>query len=313
MKLPIRGQIFLTLAALVLCLSSMKKMRGKNTQLGTRDILRGRGLDDASSSQISTYQRLRLTPDAYLCEYGFKNFNQDDWNIHFSLNRAGLARYERSFGYTRSGVNLLSSWKKEALRAGMPPPKAQAEYQRKLAAYFTRSGFKISGPHTVEVNMPALVKENAAPLRSVAAIFERIGSQRNYDSDDLIGAVTAMVQTAVRYKETPQTYNGRDIGGVLPPLEVLAKGWGDCDTKSGLLAAILANWPRARMVGVAAPDHYLMGVLRIPQPGDYYVQYKGLQYILIEAAGPAWLPPGTVFDYTASILRASDYKIEPFF
>jgi hypothetical protein len=151
-------------------------------------------------------------------------------------------------------------------------------------------------------------------LKPLALAFDRIAAEKSYDSESLVGAVTAMVQTALHYKIPPQLENGRHTGGILPPVMALVRGWGDCDTKTGLLASLLANWPRMRMVGISVPGHYLMGVLRIPGHGDAFIEYQGLQYVLIEPAGPAWLSPGTVGEDTMPMLQgAAGFKIEPFF
>ena len=57
-----------------------------------------------------------------------------------------------------------------------------------------------------------------------------------------------------------------------------------------------------------------MGVLQIPDQGDVFIEYQGLKYVLVEPAGPAWLPPGRVGDETTAKLNAPDgYKIDAFF
>ena len=67
-------------------------------------------------------------------------------------------------------------------------------------------------------------------------------------------------------------------------------------------------------VGVAVPGHYLMAVRRLPGKGDLFVRHEGLEYVLIEPAGPAWLEPGRVGTHTAELLKGSEgYKVEPFF
>ena len=107
--------------------------------------------------------------------------------------------------------------------------------------------------------------------------------------------------------------NGLHTGGLLPPARALLSGWGDCDTKTGLLAAILGNWNTARMVGIAVPGHYLMAIRRLPGKGDMFVRHEGLEYVLVEPAGPAWLEPGQVGVNTAAILSGGEgYQIEPF-
>ncbi|HVE13871.1 MAG TPA: hypothetical protein VNI01_10790, partial [Elusimicrobiota bacterium] len=100
-------------------------------------------------------------------------------------------------------------------------------------------------------------------------------------------------------------------GGVLPPLKALVMGQGDCDTKSAVIASVLKNWPNLRMVGLEIPDHYLMAVHRIPRRGEAYVEFQGLPYVMIEAAGPAWLAPGSVGEYTENFIQSGkDFQIQ---
>jgi len=67
------------------------------------------------------------------------------------------------------------------------------------------------------------------------------------------------------------------------------------------------------MIGINVPDHYLMGVARVPQRGEAFLQYGGEPYVLLEAAGPAWLPPGSISDYSRDVLGTmQDVRIDPF-
>jgi hypothetical protein len=151
-------------------------------------------------------------------------------------------------------------------------------------------------------------------VKPIAQVFDRYATQHRYQSIDIIGAVLSFAQTAVKYKEPEDVYKGKHTGGILPPITTVVMGWGDCDTKTALVSSILSNWGQMRMVGVSVPGHYLMGVLQIPDKGDMYVEFKGLQYILLEPAGPGWMPPGKVADETVAQLNASDgYKMYPFF
>ena len=68
------------------------------------------------------------------------------------------------------------------------------------------------------------------------------------------------------------------------------------------------------MVGIAVPGHYLMAIRRIPGKGDMFVRYEGLEYVLVEPAGPAWLEPGQVGVHTKELLAGREgYRVEPFF
>jgi hypothetical protein len=126
--------------------------------------------------------------------------------------------------------------------------------------------------------------------------------------------VLSFAQTAVNYKNVDPLYKGKHTAGFLLPITTIVLGWGDCDTKTAMVASILSNWAQMRMIGIAVPGHYLMAVLQIPDKGDMFVEYQGLQYILLEPAGPGWFPPGQVAEETANQLNASDgYQIFPFF
>lgn len=275
-------------------------------------------------------QRLSQTPDAYMAAYSFKNFNGDRLNINFSLKKAAWKQYESGFGYYKKDIAEIDNWlnnaRQGAYQYAVKNHKTQAqmdvalkaldkEKERKVQEYMISRGFRLLPNNTVTVDVPGVVKRNAPLLNSLAGAFDSVGSKRGYDSENLIGAAASMVQTALIYREPPTIDpDGRHTGGILQPATALLKGWGDCDTKTTLLASILANWPQMRMVGVAVPHHYLMGVLRIPNRGEVFVEHDGLQYVLVEPAGPAWLPPGQVAQTTIPLLEGMDgYRIDPLF
>ena len=127
-----------------------------------------------------------------------------------------------------------------------------------------------------------------------------------------MGAVSAMVQTALRYEIPADRAGTKVTGGVLPPPKTLVLGQGDCDTKTALLASVLKNWPNLKMVGLEIPGHYLMAVHRIPRKGEVFIEYEGLPFVMIESAGPAWLAPGTVGDATRTYLESgNEFRIQP--
>lgn len=289
--------------------------------------------DQASGTEPSggprTFQRLRKTQQACFAEYGFQNFNRDLLQVQHQVPRKVFEEYDAAFGYSKEDVAEIDAWHEQARQGAykfaLKSNKGQAqldaamghlkaERDKKIKDYMLSKGFRIMPGNIVEVDVPVMVNRNAPVLKALALSFDKIAQARHYDSENLIGAVTSMVQTALLYRIPPPLQGKKHTGGLLPPLSVIVDGWGDCDTKTLLLSSILANWPHMRMVGVAVPHHYLMGVLRIPNKGDVFVEYQGLQYVLIEPAGPAWLPPGQVGIDTIPMLQASQgYKIEPFF
>ena len=98
--------------------------------------------------------------------------------------------------------------------------------------------------------------------------------------------MAAFVQS-MAYKipaDVRRTRSGKMIrtGGVTMPIETLYNGHGDCDTKSLLLASILANVPRQRVIFLMGNSHLFVGVRGIPRLNDHYVNIRGTKYILIE-------------------------------
>lgn len=287
------------------------------------------GSPESSTSNGAT-QRLRQAGDRLSATYSFRNFVNDRVTVEFSLSKPVYEKYDASFGYYKKDLAGFDAWlntaRQGAYKYAVANHKSQAqlnaalagldrERERKIQEYMTEHGFRILPGHVVSVDVPGVVKKNAPILNSIARAIDQIANQQGYDSSGIIGTGASLVQTAMIYRQPSDVEpDGKHNGGILPPAAALLKGWGDCDTKTALLASILANWPQMRMVGVAVPDHYLMAVLRIPDKGDAFVEYNGLQYVLIEPAGPAWLPPGHVADTTIALLESSEgHRIDPLF
>ncbi len=286
--------------------------------------------DDGGGSGPKTYQRIKKTADRRVASYGFSNFNRDRIEISYSIPESQFQPYNQSFGYKKEDIAELRALrdrrKQQAFAEATKKGQSQAQFNAVLAGldkqydadlkkYLADHGFRMEKNNVVTVDMPALVRKNAAFVKPISMEFDKFAMARRYRSNEIIGAVLSFVQTALRYKQPDPVYKGKHTGGLLLPLTAVVMGWGDCDTKSGLMASILSNWGQMRMVGVGVPGHYLMGVLQIPEKGDVFVQYGGLQYVLVEPAGPAWFPVGQVADTTMTLLRngGEGYRIEPFY
>jgi hypothetical protein len=292
-----------------------------------------RTFEQASSAPVKlsdrAYQRIGVSGDMQFCEYGFSNFNSDFLKINYQLPRKALQDYCAAYGYDDAEIRRLDREHQRSYEGAVGFARSHSlsqgqldallknidrQYRLNLKVYMAGRGFKIEPGNIALVDMPDLVKRNIPWLKRVAQAFDRIAKQSRYDSAATIGAVTSFVQLAVRYQIPPKVAAGKNTGGILPPLEALLRGWGDCDTKTALLASILGNWEFMRMVGIALPHHYLMAVRRSPNKGDMYVRYQGVDYVLIDPAGPAWLPPGQAGSASIDSLQSGQgYAIEPFF
>lgn len=302
---------------------------GQDSDDDEDDSPRQVGAIQGSGGGPKTYQRLQKTATHRAASYGFQNFNKDKLEVSYQILEKDFRPYNESFGYTKAGLADVKTWRENATKSAynlaVKQGKSQAqlnnaiaaldkEYDQRIKEYLSSQGFRMLKGNVVTVDMPQLVRKNAALIKPLSLDFEKIASSRRYRSGDIIGAVLAFAQTAMYYKQPDPVFKDKHTGGVLPPITAVVVGWGDCDTKTGLIGSILSNWGQMKMVGVGVPGHYLMGVLLIPDKGDLFLEYQGLQYVLVEPAGPAFLPPGQVGEETMHLLNSREgYKIEPFF
>ncbi|MBI5209363.1 MAG: hypothetical protein HY927_05250 [Elusimicrobia bacterium] len=253
----------------------------------------------------AAFKKTALSPEDFRLQFKFRNFNKDALSVEVTLGKAEIAPSMAEFGYFKKDLDdIYQRYAKDG----------EAAYREKTNEYFIKKGFRVIGKDTVTVDIPQMIWRNLKRTNGLALMLQALGEERGYDSEEIIGAATALVQTAVAYKQPPAVdKEGRHTGGVHPPPKALALGWGDCDTKSALLGTILGNWKGIRGVGVALPKHYLIGIARMPRQGDVFLEHKGVQYVLIESAGPAWLPVGMVSDDTLAMIdRMSGIPIQPF-
>jgi hypothetical protein len=285
-------------------------------------------IDHSRRKPRDTYQRIREKDGIISAEYGFKNYNNDSLSLLFSITAKELAAHRASYGYRPSELDELLQWQRDALKAAYQsslqedsPTRAQLTklYDDIKAAYFTKyrmlltsRGFVVQPNNVLTVDIPSVVRRNIKNVKPLAIELERQGAAHGYRSESFVSSALSLVQTALVYDEVPMEVDGRRIGGMYPPMEAIFKGKGDCDTKSALLASILLNWDKVKLIGVVTPTHYLIGIMRNPVRGEAFVEYKGLRYVLLEPAGPAWLPPGTIGPETQALIASGgEIRIEP--
>lgn len=298
------------------------------------------------------YCRVHRVHGGYSLDYGFKNFNGKAASVETQLDSETVAQAIAEHGFKESDFKSLDAWYKKAQEDAIAEAegkyvkgevkaksreeleaklkwisdinkKAQAdlertlaslssEYRRKRLDLYENGGFRMKDGKTIEADIPGLAKRNWKRVRPLAKAFSELAEEEGYETEELVGAVVAMTQTSLRY-EVPDTKEGsRVIGGAMPPPQTLVLGQGDCDTKTAVISAVLLNWPNIKLIGLAIPGHYLMAYHRAPRRGEVFVEHEGLPYVMIESAGPAWLPPGTVGDQTQAYLDSGrDFRIQP--
>jgi len=258
----------------------------------------------------------------YSAYYRFMNFDGSQLEVTFSMEKKAYDEYISGYGYFEQELEAMAEWrdrKERETAGGKDGPEfkeIKEQYDIRLRKFLRSRGLALrASAKTIEPDMPLIVKQNRALMAPVAASINRqLSAENNFSYDSIIGASLSLAQTAISYGVPPLVEkNGRHTVGIYPPVRVMLAGKGDCDTKTALLGAILLNYKGIKTVGISVPGHYLMAVRRVPMRGELFIKYHGLEYVLVEPAGPAWLPVGTVGENTENMLgQGREYGIEEF-
>lgn len=242
----------------------------------------------------------------------FRGFSGASLSISFLMEQAVSRSSMKEFGISADEIDAMRG---ACQRSG---ECNQAEFDQRLTQYFRNHKLRlraVPGQRShLFVDIPEVVRRNQAYVRPVAAALKQLGAEQGQDDRWIFETAVALVQAGLEYR-TPSTLDrGRQTLGFYTPPRALESGYGDCDTKSALLAAILLNLGDTRIIGVRVPGHYLLGIAREPLAGEAFVQYRGESYVLVEAAGPAVRRPGDVAERTRLALsRGDDIRIDPMF
>lgn len=153
--------------------------------------------------------------------------------------------------------------------------------------YLRERGFRLEEAG-IGVDYERVVHRATSPLRDCFEALRRAG---NGDGERrLLGLFLAFFQE-LRYELPPDVEGGRQTLGFRVPTAVLARGAGDCDSKSAAFCAMWRHLPR-RSILILLPEHALVGVEGKPGPDEAYVRLGNRYYVLCEVAGPAKIPPG---------------------
>lgn len=256
------------------------------------------------------YSRALGDEGLYRIKADFLSLGGDPLSVSFMIDKAASRASMRGFGISDLEIEALT-------QACMSTRNCnQLEFDRRLANYFRQHKLRMKivpgkSPRLF-VDIPEVVRHNHRHVLPVAAALQQLGSERGGNAEWIFEAALALVQGGLEYRSPSPLEAGRQTLGFYTPPRALEKGYGDCDTKSALLAAILRNLGESEIIGVRVPNHYLLGIARVPREGEAYLNYQGRPYVLLEAAGPAQRRPGDIADKTRTALRSgAEIRIDP--
>ncbi len=260
------------------------------------------------------YRMARGDRDQVRVSAAFSTFAGEPLQIDFSLDTDDSAASIREFGVSPDELEALAQ---SCIAAG---DCDQSRFDVHLTHYYRSHamGLRYTGANQAPrlyVDVPQVVQRNQLRVQPVAHALRALAARHGRDRQWAADAALALVQTGLDYRKPSMWEDGRKILGFYPPPVALERGYGDCDTKSALLAAILKNIdPSLRIIGVHIPGHYLLGVARTPRADEAFIEHEGRTYVLIEPSGPAKLRPGRVARKTEVALnRMEGVRIDPMF
>jgi len=102
--------------------------------------------------------------------------------------------------------------------------------------------------------------------------------------------------------------------GFLPPIKVLDRNQGDCDSKVTLMASLLKQmFPRLRIAIIYIPEHALIGMNVSHLQEDYVLDIDGLDYTLAEPVGPGMIKFADISDRSKRYIESGNYRVELLF
>jgi len=274
--------------------------------------IESRSLDGAGSEKSASYTAVPFSRDAYRVTSRFNGHDGRPLRVEFDLDRATAMASMRDYGVSQAELDALQAQCRA--HAHCTPESLD----RMMRAYFREHGLRVQqSPDRrmrLSVDIPQVVRRNRASVQPMVIALRDLVREQGLDADRRLSVATAMVQSGFAYRAPQDFENGRRTLGFYTPPRTLEKGYGDCDTKSALLAAVLAGLGEKDVIGVHVPGHYLLGVAREPRDGEASIEFGGRQYLLLEAAGPAARRPGDVAKATrAALASGQPIRVDPIF
>lgn len=170
------------------------------------------------------------------------------------------------------------------------------DYKKAIATHGKARKDLIYDPlsNTNRHNLPRIARQEAPYVKRIQKSMARAIFMNDYRSDrEITATILAFVQNAIPYKIPPEDH----LSGLLLPVEALVEKYGDCDTKSLLMAALLSYWKHIKIIVIHLEKHCFLGAAIPVVPGDDVFEYNGKKYVLMEPAGKNW-KLGKISDYS---------------
>ena len=253
-------------------------------------------------------------------EYAWQDFAGVQRKCRFEISRADLAASEAEFGADPEDmkpfeirmerqITYTSEQARDPQLMARLKRQAQEEMDRQAAAALEARrnklisrGLVLIDENSVTVDLGKLWRWN---LKRMQPHIRKLAASVN-PKEWPARAALAFVQ-AIPYRKPPDERAGRCILGVLPPLEALAAGYGDCDTKSLLFASLADHGRGPEIILLRGPGHVVAGLECSVKEKGTKVRAFGKTFLICECSDSVWLP-GEVSSQIRRDLESGLYK-----
>ncbi len=151
------------------------------------------------------------------------------------------------------------------------------------------------------IDYPRIAQEALPRLDPVAQAFRE--SFEGKDEREQVATILHFFQN-IPYNDLTKG-KVRGFIGFAPPIEVIARNLGDCDSKTTAMMGILRLLLKDRSVALfLVPGHAFLGFEMKPQENDAFYTYQGKTYVLMEPTGPYVRPIGSLTESSAAHVQA---------
>ena len=252
--------------------------------------------------------------------YSWRDFGRIQRKCRIEIPRADLAASEAEFGAdpedmqpqeisVRRQITYTSEQARDPKVMEKLRQKAQAEVEAEARAAvdarrkkLTSRGMFLRDENTVVVDVARLWQWNR---KRIAPQVRRLAAGVG-PGESLTDALLAFVQE-IPYRKPADRRAGRITLGLLPPLEALAAGYGDCDTKSLLFASLADNGKGPEVILLRGPNHMIAGLQCGQKEEGVKVKAFGKLFLACECSHGVWRP-GQIAPEIKRDLAANQYE-----
>ncbi|MBF25515.1 MAG: hypothetical protein CMP49_03235 [Flavobacteriales bacterium] len=225
----------------------------------------------------------------YIFNYTYKDhFGQiNHMNLSFNKNQTDQAINKLGIPYSLFDKYTFSGYSKEEV------DRKKAIRQQEVDS-ICLYGLFVDRDDVLELDYNLIVSFYKPFFKIIANDLIEVLKKNNNDSKKNRIEITMKFIQDIPYGR-PKRNKKKFKNGCFAPLEVLVKGYGDCDSKSLLFACILSHMIDSNdIVFVIEPDHLLAAVYyneSMTRDSRYFYS-NGKRYYLCEVVGPARLDFG---------------------